>query len=54
MNPIVGVLESLPATKSVVIYKRSRKDFYKVDFKRLPLQGRLAHKWISRKDLDLD
>jgi hypothetical protein len=44
MNPIVGVLQSLPATKSIVICERSREDFYNVDFKRLPSQGRLAHK----------
>ena len=31
MNPIVGVLESLPATKSIVMQERSHKDFYDVD-----------------------
>jgi len=30
MNPIVGVLESLPATKSIVINERSHQDFYSV------------------------
>jgi hypothetical protein len=31
MNPIVGIFQSLTATKSIVIQKRSHKDFYSVD-----------------------
>ena len=31
MNPIVGVLESLPATKSIAMQERSRKDFCNED-----------------------
>ena len=31
MNPIVGVLQSPTATKSVMIWKRSHKDFYSAD-----------------------
>ena len=31
MNPIVGVLQSLAATKSIVMDKRSHQDFYSVD-----------------------
>jgi hypothetical protein len=53
MNPIVGVLQSLPATKSIVMNKRSHQDFYSAGSKRLPSQGRLAHKGISRKGLRL-
>ena len=31
MGPIVGVLESLPATKSIVVQERSHQDFYSMD-----------------------
>ena len=31
MNPIVGILQSLPATKSVVMQERSHKDFRDAD-----------------------
>jgi len=31
MNPIVGIPESLPATKSIVMQERSHQDFYNID-----------------------
>jgi hypothetical protein len=31
MNPIVGILQLFMMTKSIVIQKRSHKDFYSVD-----------------------
>ena len=31
MNPIVGVLQLFVTTKSIVIQKRSHKDFYSMD-----------------------
>jgi hypothetical protein len=39
MNPIAGVLESLPATKSIVIRERSHQDFYSVDSRGSLLKG---------------
>jgi hypothetical protein len=54
MNPMVGVLESLPATMSIMTQERSHQDFYSVGSGGLPLQGRLAHKGVSRKGLRLE
>jgi hypothetical protein len=54
MNPIVGVLQSLPVTKSISgIREKSPRLLYR-RLKRPPSQGRLAHKGNKSQGLELE
>jgi hypothetical protein len=54
MNPIVGVLQSLPATKSVMVYKRSHQDSYSADSRDSLRKGGGHTREVSRKGLELE